>query len=131
MDTNEARARHGTYGAYGQSIDPEVEEDGREHLEEMLRADDEFRAAWEANRAKREFGYEVLRRRLDLDLSQRELAGRVGTSQNRIYLIENGEANPTLDTLLRLASVLGLELEVRLAEKPDGKKRTEDTAAVG
>ena len=96
-----------------------LEEDGAEYLEEMLRTDEEFRAVWEANRAKREFGHSVLRRRLDLGLSQRELANRVGTSQNRIYLIENGEANPTLDTLTRLADELGLGLEVHLTQKPD------------
>jgi ribosome-binding protein aMBF1 (putative translation factor) len=102
---------------FEKGMNPELEEDGEEHLREMLRTDEEFRALWEANRAKREFGYAVLRHRLDLGLSQRELAERVRTSQNRIYLIENGEANPTLDSLTRLAAVLGLTLEVRLSEK--------------
>lgn len=104
-----------------EGIDPDVEEDGGAHLEEMLRTDEEFRVVWEANRARREFGYGVLRRRLDLGLSQKTLARKVGTSQNRIYLIENGEANPTLDTLSRLASELGLALEVRLSEKPEDR----------
>lgn len=103
---------------YDDEINPEIEEDGAEHLEEMLRTDEEFRTLWEANRAKREFGYAVLRHRLELALSQRELANRIGTSQNRIYLIENGEANPTLDTLARLADELGLALEVQLIQKP-------------
>lgn len=102
---------------FEEGMNPELEEDGEEHLGEMLRTDEEFRALWEASRAKREFGYAVLRHRLDLGLSQRELAERVRTSQNRIYLIENGEANPTLDSLTRLADVLGLTLEVRLSEK--------------
>lgn len=102
---------------FEEGVNPELEEDGEEHLREMLRTDEEFRALWEANRAKREFGYAVLRHRLDLGLSQRKLAERVRTSQNRIYLIENGEANPTLDSLTRLADVLGLTLEVRLSEK--------------
>lgn len=95
------------------SINPEVEEDGEAHLAEMLDRDEGFRQVWEANRGKRELGMLVLEKRLDLGLSQRELARRIGTSQNRIYLIENGEANPTLDTLQRLAEVLGLALEIR------------------
>ncbi len=94
-------------------INPEVEEDGGNHLEEMLDRDEGFRRVWEANRGRRELGMSVLEKRLELGLSQRELAGRIGTSQNRIYLIENGEANPTLDTLQRLAEVLGLALEIR------------------
>ncbi len=59
---------------YDDAINPEIEEDGAEHLREMLRTDEEFRALWETNRAKREFGYAVLQHRLDLGLSQRELA---------------------------------------------------------
>lgn len=105
----------------------EVEEDGRTHLEEMLRTDAEFRAVWEANRAKREFGYAVLGRRLELGISQRALADRVGTSQNRVYLIENGEANPTLDTLTRLADELGLALEIRLPRRSEGEVVAEPT----
>lgn len=68
---------------------------------------------WEERRAGRELGMIVLERRLDLGLSQRELAQRIGTSQNRIYLIENGEANPTLETLQSLATVLGVPLEIK------------------
>ena len=104
------------YEPVGRGITPEVEEDGQAHLEEMLERDEEFRRVWEANRAKRELGMLVLEKRLDSGLSQRELAERVGTSQNRIYLIENGEANPRLDTLQRLARVLGFTLEIRPRE---------------
>jgi DNA-binding XRE family transcriptional regulator len=96
-----------------QGINPEVEEDGRAHLEEMLEADEEFRQVWEANRARRELGMLLLEKRLERGLTQRELADRIGTSQNRVYLLENGETNPTLDTLQRLAAVLGFTLEIR------------------
>ncbi len=94
-------------------IEGEIEEDGEAHLRESLERDDGFRRVWEANRAKRELGMLVLDFRLERGLSQRELASRVGTSQNRIYLIENGEANPTLETLQRLSEVLGFALEIR------------------
>lgn len=97
-------------------INPEVEEDGEAHLRQMLAADQEFRRVWEEGRSRRELGMFVLEKRLDLGISQRELAERVGTSQNRIYLIENGETNPTLDTLQRLADVLGFSLEIRPRE---------------
>ncbi len=100
----------------GAGINPEVEEAGEAHLRQVLRRDDEFRRVWEANRARRELGMLVLEKRLELGISQRELAERVGTSQNRIYLMENGEANPTLDTLQRLAAVLGFALEIRATE---------------
>lgn len=96
-------------------VNPEVEEDAEEHFEDLYERDAEFRAAWEERKVQRELGDRVLQRRLELGISQRELARRTGTSQNRIYLIETGEANPTLTTLERLAVVLGAELRVELA----------------
>jgi ribosome-binding protein aMBF1 (putative translation factor) len=95
-----------------EGIDPEVEEDGQEHLRQMLETDDEFRREWEANRTKRELGMFILEKRLELGLSQRELADRVGTSQNRIYLIESGQVDVRLATLQRLAEALGFPVIV-------------------
>jgi|SRR5215204_1114196 len=97
---------------HGAGINPEVEEDGEEHLTQMLSTDQEFRRAWEEGRSRRKLGMFVLEKRMELGLSQRELAELVGTSQNRIYLIENGETNPTLDTLQHLADVLGFPLVI-------------------
>jgi ribosome-binding protein aMBF1 (putative translation factor) len=93
-------------------IDPEVEDDGQEHLRQILETDDEFRREWEANRAKRELGMFILEKRLEQGLSQRELAERVGTSQNRIYVIESGETDVRLGTLRRLAGALEFPLVV-------------------
>jgi transcriptional regulator with XRE-family HTH domain len=47
-------------------------------------------------------------------LSQRELAGRIGTSQSAVARLEQGEANPTLETLRRWAAATGHELRVTL-----------------
>lgn len=97
-------------------LNPEVEEDGLKHLRDLLEGNVEFRRIWEERRAGREVGLLVLKRRLELGISQKELAERVGTSQNRIYVIESGDANPTLETLQRLATVLGIPLEIRPVE---------------
>jgi transcriptional regulator with XRE-family HTH domain len=83
---------------------------------------DEVGQTWEAELTKKEIGLRVLGRRRELKLSQRELAERVGTSQNRIHLIESGEANITLETLQRLSKVLGLELKIDLADRPHGEE---------
>jgi ribosome-binding protein aMBF1 (putative translation factor) len=108
--------RYNGHNSTDEEINPEVEESGEAHLRHMLAADEEFRQVWEENRARRELGMLVLEKRMERGLSQRELALSIGTSQNRIYLIENGEANPTLDTLQRLVDVLGLPLEIRPRE---------------
>ncbi len=97
-------------------INPDVEEDGEAFFKELEERDPEFRRLWEESRPRRELGRRVLKRRIELGLSQKALAEKVGTSQNRIYLIEAGEANPTLDTLERLASALGATFEIHPAE---------------
>ena len=94
-------------GSGYRGVAPEVEEDGEEHFEEVYRRDAGFRAAWDARRPQRELGYRVLERRLTLGISQRELARRIGTSEDCIHLIETGEENPTPQILERLAEVLG------------------------
>jgi HTH-type transcriptional regulator / antitoxin HipB len=95
-----------------EGIDPDVEEDGQEHLRQMLKTDEEFRREWEANRTKRELGIFIVEKRLEQGLSQRELAERVGTSQNRIYVIESGQVDVRLATLQRLAEALGFPVIV-------------------
>ena len=50
----------------------------------------------------------VLRNRLDQGLSQDELGKAAGTKQSRISELEAMRANPRLDTLDRIARVLGL-----------------------
>ncbi|MEX2182929.1 MAG: helix-turn-helix domain-containing protein [Chloroflexota bacterium] len=50
--------------------------------------------------------------RLALGWSQATLASRVGVSRSYITGIERSRANPTLDTIVRLATVLGFEIDL-------------------
>jgi transcriptional regulator with XRE-family HTH domain len=52
-------------------------------------------------------------------LSQRELAERAGTTQSAIARLETGASAPSLDTVLRLVRLCGLDLEVALVERDD------------
>lgn len=52
--------------------------------------------------------------REDAGLTQRELATRVGVSQQAIAKLESPDANLTLQTLERVAHALGLEVELAL-----------------
>lgn len=96
-----------------------VEEDGRAHLEETLERDEGFRRAWEAGRPARELGIRVLRRRAELGWSQEELAARTEADQDRIDLIESGEAYPAPKTLEELEDVLGIQLVLPPEEQLD------------
>lgn len=51
-------------------------------------------------------------------LSRRELAQRAGLSLNSVQILESGKGNPTLDTLLRVAAVLGLDLIAEPSSDP-------------
>jgi HTH-type transcriptional regulator / antitoxin HipB len=59
-------------------------------------------------------------RRKQLDLSQAQVAARVGLSQNRLSVLEKNSATLTAKQLMALLNVLGLELAVN--EKVSGGK---------
>ncbi len=52
--------------------------------------------------------------RLALGLTQAAVAARVGVARSYIAGIEQGQANPSLDVIVRLARALGLELDLTL-----------------
>ena len=52
-------------------------------------------------------------RREFLGLNQLDLAEIAGVSIKTIYAIELGKGNPSFETLVKLAKVLGLEIIVR------------------
>lgn len=58
----------------------------------------------------------IERRRKVLAINQQDLAETCGISVHSLSDIETGRGNPTLDTLTRIASALGLELSLRVKE---------------
>jgi y4mF family transcriptional regulator len=59
-----------------------------------------------------EIGEAIKKRRELLGLLQPQLATISGISRRTIQLVENGKANPSLDTLLKIADPLGLTIEL-------------------
>uniref|UniRef100_A0A7C5RDL7 XRE family transcriptional regulator n=1 Tax=Thermus caliditerrae TaxID=1330700 RepID=A0A7C5RDL7_9DEIN len=55
----------------------------------------------------------IKRRRIELGLTQQEVAEQVGISRQYVAEIEAGRRKPTLATLERLFLVLGLSLQVK------------------
>ncbi len=61
-----------------------------------------------------EVGNVILQRRKALRVTQPDLAALAGISVNSLYKIERGEANPTLELVDKIATVLGLELKLEV-----------------
>ena len=79
----------------------------------------EFAAARERAKFKLELARAVKRRRLEMNMDQKELAKKLHTTQQQLSRYEVGENSPTADRLYDLCKVLGLELVIR-----DGKEGT-------
>ena len=56
----------------------------------------------------------ILKLRIDKGLSQEELAKRAGTKQSVISRIENGESEPRIETVKKIATVLDREVKIDL-----------------
>ena len=50
----------------------------------------------------------IKERREELDMSQKELAEKVGMSQSFLCDIEQGRSKPSIDTALKIAEVLNI-----------------------
>jgi ribosome-binding protein aMBF1 (putative translation factor) len=89
-------------------------------LSEQLRGDPEFRAEWERTALGRAVALAVIRYRAAHELSQRDLAQRLRMKQPQVARLELGEVNPSIDTLMRIASNLQMtiRIEVRPARRP-------------
>ena len=62
---------------------------------------------------------ELATRRIELGLSQTEVAARMGTSQSAVARLEAGDSDVRLSTLERYVGALGLSLDVTMrARRP-------------
>lgn len=82
-----------------------------QHLKESLK-DPEFKKIWEESEPEYLLAKELIRRRLDKNMSQRDLAKKLNTTQAVISRIETMNANPSLLFLKRIAKVLEVDLQL-------------------
>jgi ribosome-binding protein aMBF1 (putative translation factor) len=66
-----------------------------------------FKKNWEESEGEYELARQLIAKRLEKKISQRELARKAKNTQAVISRIETMQANPSLGTLKRIASVLG------------------------
>lgn len=84
-------------------------------------------AAYQAERQRlvlfENIARQVILRRGQLGLTQKELAERVGTSHSAISRLESGQHRASIDTLERIGAALGLRLFVGFEEAEESASR--------
>lgn len=101
-----------------------------------------FRAEWERSALARAVAVAVVGYRAEHQMTQTQLARRLGVRQPHIARLEMGEHTPSIEMLQRLSRVLGLRFIVEVAPVrkgspksalalPPGVKLVEDVVAGG
>lgn len=85
--------------------------DFREHLEDSLQ-NPEFKAEWEAQAIEREVTRRIIEARVAQGMTQAELAEACGMKPANLCRLENGNGNPSVATLSKIAHGLGRKLEI-------------------
>ncbi len=85
--------------------------DFRKHLERSLR-DEGFAREWEEQSAERDVMRRIVEARMEEGLTQQELAERCGMKASNLCRLENGNGNPSVATLEKIARGLGKRLEI-------------------
>lgn len=88
-----------------------IEKNFRKTLESQLK-DPEFKAEWDALESEYEIIQAIVAARNSMHLTQKKLSEKTGIAQADISKIENGNANPSIKTLNRIANGLGKKLHI-------------------
>ena len=85
-----------------------------DELKSELMKDDEFKSEYEKLKPRYETIEQIIRARKELNMTQSELAKKVGTQKSNISRLESGNYNPSLDFLTRVSEALGKRLSIQL-----------------
>jgi transcriptional regulator with XRE-family HTH domain len=88
-------------------------------LAEQMKNPD-FRAEYEALEPEFAIIQAIIDARKDSGMTQKELAEATGIAQADISKLENGNANPSLKTMQRLASGMGMKLKIEFLPASQG-----------
>lgn len=85
--------------------------DFRDFLNEQMQ-DPEFKREYDALDAEYQVINAMIRARKVSKITQKQLSEKTGIAQSDISKIENGNANPSLKTLERIASGMGMRVKI-------------------
>ncbi len=85
-----------------------------ESVKKDLMMDEEFKAEYDRLKPRYEIISQIIEARKEMNMTQTELAKKVGTQKSNISRLESGTYNPSLDLLIRVAHCLGKDLEIQI-----------------
>ncbi len=85
-----------------------------EEVHNRLMKDEEFKAEYEKLKPRYDLIAQIIDTRSQLNITQEELAQRVGTQKSNISRFESGSYNPSLDFVTKVARSLGKEVHISL-----------------
>ena len=85
-----------------------------EEMKRDLLKDSEFKKEYEKLKPRYEAIEQIIKARKEQNMTQAELAKRVGTQKSNISRLESGNYNPSLDFLTKVSEALGKCLSVQL-----------------
>lgn len=83
-------------------------------IKKDLLQDEEFKAEYERLQPRYAIISQIIEARKEQNMTQSELAKRVGTQKSNISRLESGNYNPSLDFLIKVARCLGKDLSVQM-----------------
>ena len=100
-----------------------------DYFEEKYKNDPEFREAWDEVELEYELARQIIKRRIELDITQKDLAEMLGTTQSVISRIENGH-NCSLEYIKKLAKSLQCKPKIVLEPVPSNDRKDEEKATL-
>ena len=85
-----------------------------ESIKAQLMADAEFAEEYDRLRPRYEVISQIIAARREMNMTQEDLAKRIGTQKSNISRLESGNYNPSLDFLIKVAAGLGKELKIQM-----------------
>ena len=83
-----------------------------EYKKKAFADDPELYKEYKALEPEYEIIKQIIQARSELNLTQKELAEKIGIKQSNISRLESGNYNPSLDFLKKIAQGLGKELHI-------------------
>lgn len=88
----------------------------RDYINEQFK-DPEFKKEWDNLEPEMEVVRAMIKARTAQNLTQKDLAEKTGINQANISKLENGNMNPSLKLLKRIADGLGMNLKIEFIPK--------------